>query len=40
MSANFNVANQNILINSDVTEDIGGLMMVTYTLKGTTFALQ
>lgn len=38
MAANFNVANQSIMVDSDVTEDVGGFMMVTYTLKGTTFS--
>lgn len=40
MAANFNVANKNIVIDSDVTEDIGGLMTVSYTLKGTMFVVK
>lgn len=38
MTADFNVANRNIIINSDVIEDIGGFMSVTYTLKGAMFS--
>ena len=36
MSANYN-SSQVIVADTDVTEDIGGFMTVTFTLKGTTF---
>lgn len=40
MAADFNVANKNIIVDSDVTEDVGGFMTVTYTLKGTVFSVK